>query len=807
MEPKEVQSNTAASRLESIQERLADLEAERRALLDDLRKIKHAALREGTLPSLDDRKYPETPGEKVALFQRMFVARRDVYPRLWVNEQTGRKGYSPVCRAVWGNGRRLKPTENYAKYGPKNFVPLSADVIESHLRGQQVIGTYALRQDDRCVFLAADFDGDGWQSDVVAYRDAAASLGVSCLAEISRSGNGAHAWVFFSEPVKGSHARALGSLILARAARDNPHIRLDTYDRFFPNQDTLPKSGFGNLIALPLQKDRRTQGFTEYVDESLAPFPDQWKILSEIPRFSGEDVRNLLEQHVGEAITDETPTIEREELILESSRDDPLSLPVLPDWKVYLSDAVIIPTTNLPDGFLARLKGLATIPNPIFFEKQRQRFPTYNIPRCIFSGAINEDRIVLPRGCLEDVTELFAQCGSRIETEDRRLRANRIQLKFTGRLTHPQTQALKALRDHDWGVLVAPPGAGKTVIACALIGSRKTTSLILVSRQTLLEQWLKRLNEFLSAKDNQIGQWRGTRKKLTGKIDVVMLQSLAKTENPKAFFRNYGSVIVDECHHIPAVTLEALMKECESRHITGLTATPKRKDGLERLLYQQCGPIRHAIAEDSETSLTKQVIIRNTPFRPPTAPNQQVLPLHLIWQALIRSPERNGLIAGDIEKALNEGRKPIVLSDRKEHLATLKKEVENLDTQERFCLVSVEGSLIPKQRAAEFDRFTSAIKSRKPACLFATASLLGEGFDLPMLDTLFLAMPVSFKGRLIQYVGRLHRKHEGKETVTIYDYLDKQLALTASMYRKRSAGYRQLGYRILHDPIGSEYLR
>lgn len=784
--------------IEGIEARIKEIETKRLALLADLRHLKAKSLLQNPRLSLDTREYPDTAQKRVALFEELFVARSDIFPRYWENEQTGRKGYYPVCEHVWENGRRLKATEIYARHGSRKFAKLDATVIEAHLRGQIVAGTYAIRKDDTCIFLAADFDGEGWKRDASAYCDGASRLGIEALIEISRSGNGAHVWIFFYEPVAASLARKLGSLLLALAASSNPGLRLDTYDRFFPNQDTLPKGGFGNLIALPLQRERRQHGFTEFVDGSYKPFPDQWTVLTEVHRIGREEVSTILEQCLEADISPDTPSLEVEECIIEQSGANTLELPVLPDWKAYFTESLVIPTSGLSDRMVARLKNLATFPNPIFFEKQRQRFPTYNIPRYIFSGELHADRIVLPRGCLEQTIELFSECGSRLGIEDRRLKPKRIRLSFKGSLYPNQKVAHRKMLEYEHGILIAPPGSGKTVMACSIIGKHKTPTLILVNRQVLLDQWLDALQEFLVLEKKDVGQWHGSSKKAKGRVDIAMIQSLANIENAQAFFRDYGLVIIDECHHVPAVTLEALLKECGCRYIVGLTATPQRKDRLERLLFHQCGPIRYVLDGDSSHPFDKHVVLRTTAFQA-FQEDGTPLPLHLIWQRMIENEERNEMIVSDILECINQQRKPIVLSDRKEHLETLQAMLSHECTSSKATLVILDGTLTARQRQQRIDEFCLSIEEGIPACLLATSSLLGEGFNLPILDTLFLTMPISFKGRLVQYAGRLHRSAPGKFKVLIYDYLDELLPLTMSMYRRRLPAYRSMGYEISRD--------
>ncbi|MCZ6671939.1 MAG: DEAD/DEAH box helicase family protein, partial [Verrucomicrobia bacterium] len=568
--------------IEEIDSRLKSIDHERFQLLQELQKLKQKEREVGRLGNLGKQYTPNTPKEKIALFVSMFCARRDLFPKYWENQKTGKKGYSPVCETVWENGRRLKATEIFEKYGTSKFQYLSEEVVKAHLLGHHTIGTYAIRPDDTCIFLAADFDGDGWKQFACAYRDDAAALGVSALLEISRSGNGAHAWIFFSEPVPAFIARKLGSLIIGHVSAKNPQVGLNSFDRFFPSQDMVPKGGFGNLISLPLQKQKRAHDCTVFLDTDLNPLQNQWEVLAQVNRLSREDLESIIQDSIGAVQYDQYSGDEIEELIQEITDLDPISIPVVADQTIHLSENIIIPTKNLSPVLVAKLKRLATFPNPIFFEKQRQRFPTYNIPKYIFSGELHSDRILLPRGCMEQAIDLFAECGSRVTVEDRRLKPKRIKILFTGDLRPIQKKAVAEIKRHELGVLVAPPAAGKTVMACSLIGSRKVPTLILVSRQALLDQWVERLLEFTNVEPKGIGELRSGKSKLKGKVDVAMIQTLVNREDRKRLFREYGMVIIDECHHVPAVTTEQLLKDCGSKFIIGLTATPKRKDGLER---------------------------------------------------------------------------------------------------------------------------------------------------------------------------------------------------------------------------------
>ena len=503
---------------------------ERRALLAELAAVERASGQTKVEPVVDDA--PTDAALKIELFRRRFVARSDVFPVYWENPDKGTKGYYPACDAIYEGGVRLRPTELYARYGSARFQRLDEGVLADHLMGRKTIGSYAIRPDDTCIFLAADFDGAGW-------RDAAAVLGFQLLVEFSRSGDGAHAWLFFAEPVSARLARSLGGIFLSEASVRLSCLELAAYDRFFPNQDTMPKGGFGNLIGLPLQKKLRGLGRTVFVDESYAVFPDQWQALARTPAYWEHHAREAVELYAGISSVEDFESEELSEQCLSiAARREGAGLNRVPDWKAELRSSITISTEGLPDEFVAKLMRLATIPNPEFFAKQRLRFPVFNIPRCISSFERSERAIALPRGVLESVSELFEKRGARLEIVDFRLSEKRIQIRFTGRLTPSQQEAVGAFEGKDSGVVVAPPVSGKTVMAFSLICRWKSATVVLVGRSSIAKQWRARLKEFTSLADDRIGSLGGGKSKLTGVVDIVMLQSLARLEDAAAFLMN-----------------------------------------------------------------------------------------------------------------------------------------------------------------------------------------------------------------------------------------------------------------------------
>jgi len=798
-------ASSSKARVATIRERLEALKSETLSLEEELRTLEMPPRQQPLAFAAPTTAEPLAPAQKVELFLNLFGARRSVYPKLWENAKTAKKGYAPACDNEWRPGICRKPQIKCSECAHQKFPPLDGNAIEAHLRGQHTIGTYAIREDDSCIFLAADFDGDGWQDAAQAYSRAGSHAGATAALERSRSGAGGHAWIFFSEPVPAVLARRLGTILLAKAAASQPAMPLHAYDRLFPNQDTMPAGGFGNLIALPLAKAPRDRGNTVFLGEDLKPLPDQWEFLRTVRRLSREELDQILARIAPLApiagpaeSADSSFSLQSEERVLDLSRPKIVTGMVAGEITARLDASLHLPRAALPAAVVAALKRLATFANPVFHEKQRLRFPTYDTPRFIFAGELHPDRLVLPRGVLDDAVDLIERAGGIVAIQDARTNAPRIRWEFHGELKTEQERAVREMMKHDHGVLSAPPGAGKTVMGCALIARHRTAALVLVHRTILLEQWREEAGRFLGLKRKEIGVWRGQGSRMTGRVDIAMLPSLSRSENVSELFAGYGLVIVDECHHVPAVSFEALLKACPCRRVVGLTATPQRKDGLERLLHLQCGPIRHTLNVPPSEAVLRTVFVRRSSFHL-AAEGATKSAIHEIWQALVDDAGRTQQVADDIWSAVQAGRNPLVLSDRKAHLDKLQETFTQLRGVEDVAVFRLaSGSGIKERRAVRAEIDERSAKGQRYV-LFSTASLIGEGFDLPSLDTLFLAMPLSFKGRLIQYAGRLHRTHADKREITIYDYLDDNHPVTQAMFRRRATAYRQMGYRFEVD--------
>lgn len=796
-------------RIGLLESKITALDDERVALIRELNTLKSEyqaqKLKQRPLLGRPSRAMPpQSTEEKVQLFLDLFRARQDVYPRRWENSRNQKAGYSPVCLNEWAKPICEKPKIKCSDCKNQRFATLDESAADDHLRGKSVIGTYAIRSDDSCVFLACDFDETSWQMDVATYRDVAHELGVEAAVERSRSGNGAHAWIFFEEPIPARLARSLGTLILAQCSERNLRLSLESYDRFFPSQDCMPKGGFGNLIALPLQKSARENGNSCFVDTEFNVVSDQWAHLSGIRKLSLSEVRRLLEQYLPRHQASHAERFEDVSWLMDNSilsksaidtgpiKEEPLAGKSI---EVEIGPMIAVPVADLPLRVVAKLKKTSSFANPEFYKLQRMRMQTYPHKRFIFSGELRPDRILLPRGVQDEVLKILSLAGASVVARDGRIRKRKIDVSFNGHLTDQQLSSVKELKKSDIGILCAPPGSGKTVMGCALIAERKVPTLILVHRQPLLEQWIDRASTFLGIPPKEIGVLRGTKKKLTGRIDIAMLQSLTRKEDLSDLVDNYAQIIIDECHHIPATSFEDIMRQIPARYVVGLTATPYRKDGLEKILFQQCGPIRHEMAAIDGGLLTKAVLVTETGFRCPDEfgpmPGYTTL-----LQQLTLDQNRNKKIAESALSAIREEKFPLLISDRKEHLDLLSEMIGAEVVAESFEIIKIVGDLTAKQRRMAREKVDELKAQGKRVLLIATSSLIGEGFDLPELDTLILATPLSFEGRMIQYAGRIHRLAEGKSSVKILDFVDASNPMLLKMYRSRKKAYRKMGYEI-----------
>lgn len=733
-----------------------------------------------------------TIAEKVALFRHLFRGRADVYPKRWESAK-GKSGYSPACGNEWRPGICHKPEVKCSDCSQRLLLPVTDQLTYDHLAGKQTIGVYPLLADESCCFLAVDFDKADWHEDSRAFMASCRELAIPAALEISRSGNGAHVWIFFADPVPAREARQLGAALISHTCERTRQLSLESYDRLFPNQDTMPKGGFGNLIALPLQRAPRQLGRSIFVDENLEPYPDQWAFLASIQPFSRVELEDaILRATGGRHPLDVAFAAEGED---NKPWQRPAATPVkisepLPEsLSLVLANQIFIPKAGLPQPLANRLIRLAAFQNPEFYKAQAMRLPIWNKPRIIGCAENYSQHIGLPRGCLDAVLDLLGQYDIRPKIQDERLSGHKLNARFNGTLRKDQKAAVREILRHETGVLCAPTAFGKTVTAAALIARRKVSTLILVHRTELLYQWRERLDSFLQLSKGSLGSIGGGKKKPSGDIDIAVMQSLSRKdeEDLDALLDSYGQIIIDECHHLSAFSFEAILKRARARFVLGLTATPVRRDGHQPIIFMQCGPIRHSAARPETAPAQLEVWPKYLP--PPEIPANS--PIQEVFRILSNDAVRNRRIADDVLAAYREGRKVLVLSERMDHLPLLR---QALGDEIEHCFV-LHGRLSKKQRAAVFSELGSLDESA-PRVLLATGRLIGEGFDHPPLDTLILAMPISWRGTLQQYAGRLHRQHIDKQDVRIYDYAELDQPQLARMWDKRQRGYRAMGYLI-----------
>ena len=753
--------------------------------------------------------------EKVSVFRNLFKGREDVFARRWYSRTSGKSGYQPVCRNEWD--RQLCDKKKYKCVECPNrlFKPLEYEDIYRHLEGkdpdgQDVIGAYAILADNKCNFLCTDFDDKscehGYKKDVLAYVGVCNDWDIPCSIERSRSGNGAHVWIFFEQPLPASKARRLGNTILTEAMERYGRMTFKSYDRFLPNQDRLPEGGFGNLVALPLQGKARKEGNSVFVNENFTVYESQWDYLLQIKRISETMIDAILVKHrtdseLGELSTTSESTPWETPVPQKITPNDFPANPVL-----IRSNMLYIPLSGFSAKAINHLKRIASFKNPEFYARQGMRLSTYNIPRIISCADMEEDYIALPRGCEDAAVALLKDNQVSYRIEDKTNHGENVTVRFKGELREEQKAAIASLTVHNNGILNATTAFGKTVTAISLIAERKVNTLILVHTKALLDQWKSRLKEFLEIDftEEDLPKKRGRKKdfspfgtldskgnSLHGRIDIALMQSCLEDNGVKSFVRNYGMLIVDECHHVSAVNFERILKYANASYVYGLTAIAIRKDGHQPIIFMQCGPIRYsadAKVQMTSQTFTRLLVPRFTAYRELTDDKSTYARM---IQKMVKDENRNNLIIDDVRKTLTEGRSPIVLTNLTTHVETL------ANALAPYCkyVVTLIGSESAREKHQKME-LLQGISPTEPLVIVATGKYVGEGFDYPRLDTLFLALPVSWKGIIAQYAGRLHREYPGKKEVRIYDYIDIRIPMCDVMYKRRLRGYASVGYQI-----------
>lgn len=587
----------------------------------------------------------------------------------------------------------------------------------------------------------------------------------------------------------------------------NGQMSFNSYDRFFPNQDYLPEGGFGNLVALPLQGQARRKQNSVFVDNDFLVYKDQWAFLYNLKKIQESTIDQLLRLHYQEELGKLSMSSEIKPWVTplpQNITQEDFHAKV----EIIKADKLYIPLKAVSAKVLNHLKRIAAFKNPEFYSKQALRLSTYAIPRIISCFDITNEYLAMPRGC-EDATLSFLNDNAVTYTiTDKTNHGNKISVSFQGEEREEQLEAINALLPYTNGILHATTAFGKTVTAAAIIARKKVNTLILVHSKALLKQWHDRLTEFLNIDYPQheeknkrgrrkvfspIGCFDSSGNTLHGIIDIALIQSCLDEDGVKPFVQDYGLVIVDECHHVSSITFEQVLMSIKAHTIYGLTATPIRKDGHQPIIFMQCGPIR--FTTDAKSQIAKQsfdrfLIPRFTSYN---SILEDRLSIATLYKYLSEDEIRNNLIVEDICKAVNTGRTPIILTNRTAHVSVLAEKLKATIKN----VISLTGAGTTREKREAMQRLQT-IPDSEQLVIVATGKYVGEGFDYPRLDTLFLALPISWKGLLTQYAGRLHREYEGKKDVRIYDYIDIHEPICDSMYRKRLKGYAAIGYKTIN---------
>ena len=830
--------------ISQLQKKLNDLQLENQILkniLDkaglsyhkELSKLRQSGSKEAFDPEQGKRIiHPQAITENMAnQFFSMFWGRQDVYAKRSVNKETGKAAYYPQCNNFWTNvcHKKIKDGINCKDCKNRSYKTITKKDILNHLQGNaynasDVIGVYPLLSNGTCRFMVFDFDNhdkdaeekdfansdDTWVEEVESMREICVLNGIEPLVERSRSGRGAHVWIFFDKPIDASFVRKFGFALLDKGAEQINLKSFKYYDRMLPAQDSLPEdSAVGNLIALPLQGKALQDGNSAFIDGNWNAYPNQWETLFNKPRLSQEFFEEKIKEwsNIIDDIAANAAESDREKpwnRMQHFNKND-----VEGKLHIILSNGIYVDNTNLKAAMQNRIRRMAAISNPVFYKNQAIGTSNYDTARWIYLGKDHlSGYIQIPRGLQDELWENIKQADIDYEKEEERQQGRKINVDFKGELRPEQDKALKELIKYDNGILHAATAFGKTVVSSAIIAQKKINTLIILESSALIEQWKEALEKFLNINEglptyetktgrvrkrkSLIGTLQGAHDSMTGIIDIAMAGSLCKKGKYHKMMNEYGLVLIDECHHSASETIANVLKEVKAKYVYGVTATPKRGDGLEKINYMLIGPIRYSYTakeKAKEQGIQHLVYPRFTRTVPPRGVITDKMHPNEAYEIIHNNDVRDEQIIEDVKNCVAAGRTPVVLSRYKDHS---EKFYERLKSYADHVFL-MTGNNSKKEHRKILEQMHQVDKNES-LILIATGSLVGEGFDFPRLDTLFMATPVSFRGVVEQYAGRLNRDYAGKENVIIYDYVDNHIPMFNNMYMKRLKAYKQIGY-------------
>lgn len=832
--------------INSLQSRIQALEDENRLLKERLDEagVSYADIvsgdAEGVVELYDAdqgariKKFDVTDKIASDFFMMFCRGRKDLYDLRYTNPKTGKNGYYTQCFNRWDRGCHIQKKDGVRckDCELRAYKPVTLPLIKAHMNGtdpngNDVVAIYPMLENNLCQLLVFDFDNhakgaeqedyanidDRWKEEINALRRICKNLDVDAVVERSRSGRGAHLWIFFKEMIPARLARKFGFALLEKGAESVNLKSFKYYDRMIPTQDALPEGGLGNVIALPLQGMALKSGNSAFVDENWNAYEDQLKVLAGTRRLTRQEIEDYLSLWYSTGFTSEdngtdAPWDKNSEIEAGSVKGV---------VRIVLADRIYIDSSGMSNKTKRQLRRMATFSNKQYFQNQAMDMPNYDESRFIYLGSDEGKYIVLPRGLREDILKKFDNAGIRYKIEDKRTQGRELNISFKGELRESQIPAAETMLENETGILHAATAFGKTVVCCDMIARRGISTLILVDRADLMNQWIKRLDEFLDIDEelpeyqtktgrtrkrkSLIGNLQGAHDTLTGIVDVAMIRSLKKKDGFHPMLKEYAQVYFDECHHAASESAIEVLQEINAKYVYGVTATPKRGDGKEKINEFLLGPIRYRFtAKDraEEQNIDHLVYPRFT---------RTVKPHHLsktpygndAYELIRNNDVRDEQIIRDVADCVQAGRTPVVLTKYVDHANKLSERLKKYADR----LILLTGTNGTKARRAQVKELNE-VDDSDSLILVGTGSLLGEGFDFPRLDTLFMATPVSGENVVEQYVGRLNRDYDGKENVIVYDYVDSHIPKFDKMYAARLKAYKKIGYELCVNMDGEK---